>query len=113
MRRRALRIVGGLAVLAAGALALVVLLKGRTIPQNVALIRPGMTLAEVEGVFGRPPDEDVPLGETERRSWFGDSKLADVIFDDAGRVVTAETLETEPVREVESLLDRLHCWLRL
>jgi len=65
-------------------------------------VRPGMSLAEVEGILGGPPgnytglfskkDVSVPLtvaGSTSRQQWTGRRGVVIVFFDEEGRVMTS------------------------
>jgi len=86
---------------------------------NVKRIRPGMTLAEVEAIFGGPadavfeailPDAGEPQLEGDLRLWGLDRPNAAVLFGVDGGVIRAEwvpgSAEAEP-----SPLARLRAWL--
>src|SRR5262245_10422255 len=82
---------------------------------NVKRIRPGMSLEEVERIFGRASDFKLacPVGGNlfERpwfRNWYGIGGAAYLVFDAHNRVMSAEF---ERTAESPGLLARLRVWL--
>jgi outer membrane protein assembly factor BamE (lipoprotein component of BamABCDE complex) len=86
--------------------------------ENAAKIREGMTLAEVEAILGGPPrdettgpirfDEVTPVRD-ESRKWWSDRVCIQVIFDENGRVMNADSDSLHRVGP----LDMLRRWLHL
>jgi hypothetical protein len=139
MIKRKWRLVGGAVLASLGVVGLVFwLLWPHTAitPENAAMIRKGMTLAEVESLFGGParnesdmPDNFIndafvladpaeikagrlhpgPRPPDEKR-WASPGYVVVVHFDDSGRVVRHGLFTFDVDR---SLLDKVRRWLRL
>jgi hypothetical protein len=87
-----------------------------------AKIRPGMTMGEVDALFGRPPfldSDQTPLrpdiretliGDRPNRGWDGPEGLILVTFDAAGRV---EAARFTPARDAPTTFDRFRARLGL
>jgi hypothetical protein len=99
----------GVAAVAAGLFAACVLLLRSSPPNTVTeanceRFANGMTLAEVEALFGRPADavqDKFPRppqarGAVTRRVWRGRGRAVDVFFDGDGRAVQKDEYPWEP-----------------
>jgi hypothetical protein len=79
---------------------------------NFERIKEGMTLAEVEALFGEPSFRFAEFEDSGIRNWVASNRiLASVLFDPNGRVVRKEWWAWPQPQE--NLVDKIHRWLRL